>query len=207
MSRVSAATNAPRASVVMSVYDDLRFLNEAVDSILGHQFEDFEFIIVDDGTGVDGVRNLRHRDPRVRVLGNERNAGGAAAGNRGIASARSDIIVRLDADDAAEPTRIGRLVVELERDLGLGLIASAVTLVDEEGRPQGVVAPPLTDVLVRFTILFRNPFFHPSVAFRKTCFEAAGGYDEDERVSYDHSMWFRMLDVTRAAPLRTTRPV
>jgi len=193
-----AGMNRPRASVVMTVYNDLRFLDEAVDSVLRQQFEDFELIIVDDATGDEAVSNLRHRDPRIRVHVNERNAGSAAAGNRGIAEARADIVVRLDADDAAEPARIGRLVAELDRDPELGLVGSSVTLIDEEGRAQGVQVMPPTDIEIRWTILFHNPFYHPSVAFRKSCYAAAGGYKEDELVSHDHYLWFRMLDVARA---------
>jgi glycosyltransferase involved in cell wall biosynthesis len=182
----------------MSVYNDLRFLDEAVNSILAQTFEDFEFIIVDDGTGSDAVERLRMRDPRIRVVVNERNTGGAAAGNRGIAEARCDVIVRLDADDVAEPTRIERVMAELERDTELGLVGSFVTVIAEDGTSLGMQPMPETDVEIRWTILFHNPFYHPSVAFRKRSFDAAGGYAERERISYDHYLWFRMLDVCRA---------
>ena len=193
----------PGASVVMSAYGDLRFLDEAVDSVLRQDFTDFEFIIVDDGTG-DAARfeALERRDPRIRVVISPENLGGAAAGNLGIARARSDIIVRLDADDSAEPTRVGTLVAALQADPELGLVGSAVTLVDEAGEAQGVLPMPETDVEIRWTILFHNPFMHPAVAFRRRVFEAAGGYKTDERVSYDHYMWFRMLPLCRARNLR-----
>src|SRR5919202_811991 len=193
----------PGASVVMSAYGDLRFLDEAVDSVLRQDFTDFEFIIVDDGTG-DAARfaALEHRDPRIRVVISPENLGGAAAGNLGISKARSDIIVRLDADDSAEPTRVGTLVAALQADPELGLVGSAVTLVDEAGEAQGVLPMPETDVEIRWTILFHNPFMHPAVAFRRRVFEAAGGYKTDERVSYDHHMWFRMLPLCRARNLR-----
>lgn len=201
MNRDPFNADRPRASVVMTVYDDLRFLDEAVDSILRQQFDDFEFIIVDDGTGSAALERLTTRDPRIRVVVNERNIGASASGNRGIAAARSDIIVRMDADDVAEPTRIGRLVAELQRDPELGFVGSAVTLIDEAGSVRGVQLMPATDVEIRWTILFHNPLYHPTAAFRRSCFENAGGYKEDERVSHDHYLWFRMLDVCRARNL------
>ena len=201
MSPAGFGANGPRASVVMCVYNDLRFLDEAVSSVLQQQFADFEFVIVDDGTQADTVRRLAARDPRITVVVNERNTGAAAAGNHGIAAARSDIIVRLDADDVAEPARIGCLLAELEREPELGLVGSAVTLIDEAGRPHGVQPMPETDVEIRWTILFHNPFYHSSIAFRRSCFEATGGYKEDEPVAHDHYLWFAMLDGCRARNL------
>lgn len=80
-----------RVSVVMTVSCDLRFLDEAVESILRQDFRDFEFIIVDDGTGEHALfRRLAEHDPRIRVLTNTTNLGAAAAANRGIAASHGD---------------------------------------------------------------------------------------------------------------------
>jgi len=192
----------PQASVVLTVYNDLRFLDAAVDSILQQEFRDFELVIVDDGTGEDAIfRALEHRDPRVRLVVNPMNLGGAAAANRGIAAARSEIIVRHDADDVAEPERLGRLIAALADDPQLGLVGSAVTLIDEHDQMHGVQRMPATDLEIRWTILFHNPFYHPAVAFRRQFFEAAGEYRVDEIVSYDHYLWFDMLPFCRARNL------
>jgi len=62
----------PRVSVVMTVARDLRFLGEAVESTLGQDFCDFEFIIVDDGTGEHALfSSLAERDSRIRILTND----------------------------------------------------------------------------------------------------------------------------------------
>jgi hypothetical protein len=61
---VAATSRRPRASVVMTVHHDLRFLDAAVESVLSQQFRDFEFIIVDDGTGQEAIFDaLAERDP------------------------------------------------------------------------------------------------------------------------------------------------
>jgi glycosyltransferase involved in cell wall biosynthesis len=181
----------------MTVYNDLRFLDAAVDSILRQEFRDLELVIVDDGTGQDAIfRALGRRDPRIRLVTNPTNLGIAAALNRGIESARSDIIIRLDADDIAEPTRVGRLVAALADDPELGLVGSWCTLIDEASQVQGTWQAPETDLEIRWTILFHNPFYHPTVAFRRSCFEAAGRYKID--FSEDHHLWFHMLPFCRA---------
>jgi glycosyltransferase involved in cell wall biosynthesis/predicted O-methyltransferase YrrM len=178
----------------MTVYKDLRFVDEAVQSVLDQTFGDLELIIVDDGNGNDAVfADIAGRDPRIRIVASPLNIGTAAAANLGIAAARADIIARLDADDIAEPPRLAALVAALDADPGIGLVGSSVTLIDEAGSVVGVQPMPETDLDIRWTILFHNPFYHSTVAFRRAAFEAIGRYRIDELVSQDHYLWFDLL--------------
>jgi glycosyltransferase involved in cell wall biosynthesis len=87
--------NSPRVSVVMAVGPDLRFLDQAADSVLGQEFADLELVIVDDATGRGAVvEAIARRDSRVLVLTNHQNVGAAASANRGIQAARGEIIAR-----------------------------------------------------------------------------------------------------------------
>ncbi|RAZ82628.1 hypothetical protein DPM33_34485 [Mesorhizobium hawassense] len=186
----------------MTAYTDQRFLDAAVDSILTQEFSDLELIIVDDASGFGEVfEALARRDPRIRILTNLTNRGTAAAANRGIAAARGDIIVRLDSDDIAEPAHVARLVAALDEDSELGLVGSAVTLIDEADRVVGAQPMPETDLEIRWTILFHCPFYHSAVAYRKSLFEAAGTYRVHELVSQDHYLWYDMLPLCRARNL------
>jgi hypothetical protein len=197
-----SASIRPRASVVMPVYGDMRFLDEAVQSILSQEMADLELVIVDDGGGKrEKFNTLARLDSRIKLVVNESNVGAAVSANRGIDAARSDVIVRMDADDVAESSRVGELLAALEGDPDLGLVGSAVTLIDETGTPLGVQLMPETDLEIRWTILFHNPFYHPAVAFRRSCFEAAGRYRPHELVSQDHYLWFDMLPFCRARNL------
>lgn len=192
----------PAVSVVMTAYGDLRFVDEAVSSILRQDFTDFELIIVDDGCHQPEIlQRQAARDGRIRLLVNERNLGTAVAANRGIAAARGDIIARLDADDLAEPTRLGCVAGAFAADPGLGLVGSDVLMIDEAGQVIGSDRPPRSDLAVRWTILFHNPFYHSAAAFRRSCFDAAGGYRPEELVSQDHYLWFDMLPHCRAKNL------
>lgn len=183
----------------MTAYGDLRFITAAVDSVLRQSFTDFELVIVDDASGEDALmQGLAARDPRIHLLVNERNLGAAVSANRGIAASRGGIIARIDADDIAEPQRLARLVEALDADPGLGLVGSDVRFIDESGQPIGQDRLPRTDLDIRWTILFHNPFYHPAVAFRRHCFEAAGRYRPAELVSQDHYLWFDMLPHCRA---------
>ena len=201
-SQVTKTVSNPRVSVVMVVGPDLRFLDTAVDSILRQDFLDFEFVIVNDGTGEDAVfSKLRQRDPRIRIITNSTNLGAAAAANRGIATANGDIIVRLDADDVAEQSRIRKLIGALDSDQRIGLVGSGFINIDETGKPLWTVRMPEGDLEIRWTINFYNPFCHSSVAYRRRCFEATNGYRADQPISHDHYLWAEMLEVTRACNL------
>lgn len=127
--------------------------------------------------------------------------GTAEAANRGIDAARSEIIVRLDADDVCEPGRFAQLYAALAEDPELGLVGSAVIMIDEAGRVVQSQLMPETDLEIRFTLLFFNPFYHSTVVFRRPCFEAAGRYIASELISQDHYMWASLLGLCRARNL------
>jgi glycosyltransferase involved in cell wall biosynthesis len=189
----------PRVSVVMPVYNDLRFVDASVMSLLRQTYDDFELIIVDDGTGQPEVfSRLAALDTRVRVITCEQNHGNAAALNRGIAGSRGEIIARLDADDFAEPDRLARLVTLLDCDPALGLVGSWAMRVSELGEPVELWRWPVTDLEIRWTILFQSPVCHPSSAYRRDCFDRSGGYNSAMRQSADHDLWWRMLQQCRA---------
>src|SRR5262249_44526949 len=61
---------------------------------------------------------------------------------------------------------------------------------------------PESDLEIRWTILFYNPFLHSSVAYRRRCFDATSGYPADQLISHDHYLWADMLEVTRASNIR-----
>lgn len=195
----------PRVSVVMGVYREFRFLDAAVGSILAQDFPDFELIIVDDGNRRDDLfAALLARDSRLRLVSLSVNQGHATALNAGIAAARAPIIARMDQDDLALPGRIGLQYAALMQDPGLGLVGSAVQQMDMEGTPGRIMPMPLTDLAIRWTMLFHNPFYHPTVMFRRSLFDMAGGYRAGLVTSEDHFLWFDMLPHGRMRNLAET---
>ena len=187
----------------MTVYKDLRFLDAAVDSILQQDFRDLELIVVDDGNNQDALfETFSQRDPRIRIVSSPTNIGTAAAANRGIAAARAEIIARLDADDVALPGLLAAQVAALDADPALGIVGTGFTAIDERDRVKQSHLRPESDFEIRWTCLFANPFLHSTVAFRRACFDAAGGYDSAWRVSGDYEFWFRLLEHGRGANIQ-----
>jgi len=193
-----AEQRSPRVSVVMAAYNDLRFIDAAVTSLLRQTYDDFELIIVDDGTRQPEVfSRLAALDPRVRVITSEQNQGTAAAANRGIAGSRGDVIARLDADDIAEPDRLAHQVALLDSDPALCLVGSWTMQMREQGEPIEVCRWPVADLEIRWWILFQIPINHSSSAYRRASFDRSGGYNSAMRRGEDHDLWWRMLDQGR----------
>jgi glycosyltransferase involved in cell wall biosynthesis len=113
-----AVSAAPRVSVIMAVYNEERFLAEAVESVLAQSFTDFELIISDDGSTDETpalARSLAERDPqRIRVLEGERNQGKPFALNRALAVRRGELIAWLDGDDVMLKEKLARQVSALD---------------------------------------------------------------------------------------------
>jgi glycosyltransferase involved in cell wall biosynthesis len=184
----------------MTVYSDLRFIETAAASILAQTFQDFEFIIVNDGAGaLDVFDRVAAQDARIQVVTNVANTGAMAAANLGIRGSVGDIIARLDADDIAKPNWIESLVAALDADPDLGLVGANLVDIDETGAKTRSRAMPESDIAIRWAMLFCNPFCHSSVCFRRTCYDRAGGYHESWRATGDYEFWFRMLWHCRAA--------
>src|SRR4051794_29608800 len=105
----------PKVTVLLAVYNGERYLREAIDSILGQTFQDFEFLIINDGS-TDSTREiiLSYHDPRIRLVDNEDNIGQTRSLNRGLALAAGQFVARQDADDISEPERLASQVAFLE---------------------------------------------------------------------------------------------
>lgn len=94
---------APYVSVVVPLYDKGPFVERALRSVAGQEVEDYEVLVVDDGSTDDGAdRVAALRDSRIRLI-RQANAGPGAARNRGIAEARAPLVAFLDADDEWRP--------------------------------------------------------------------------------------------------------
>ena len=194
---------SPRVSVLMPVHNGERFVEEAVESILGQTFGDYEFIILDDGSTDDTGAILRRcADPRI-VRIDQGHSGLAASLNRGLSVARGDYIARMDSDDRALPERLEREVAFLDRHPEVGIVGTAFRPIDQNGRVGELRRLPQEHIDIRWASLLANPFAHPTVAFRRDLLDRHGlSYDGWLAAVEDYDLWTRMLRHTRGANLR-----
>jgi len=179
-------------SVVLPVRDGERFVHEALESVLRQTYSDLEVVVVDDGS-TDGTGDVLAglRDERLRVVRQE-PTGLVAALQRGLAEARAPLVARMDADDVSEPERLERQVDLLARRPRVGMAATWVAVIDEDGRElRREVLPSAHQDLAR-RLLLRNPFQHGSVLLRREAIEAIGGYRADYGANEDYDLWRRL---------------
>ena len=186
----------PLISVLMPVRNGARWLREAVDSVLGQEFRDFELVVVDDGSD-DGTPGVLERcsadDDRLRLL-RQPPQGIVAALNLGIAAARGSYLARLDADDVARPDRLARQVAFIERHDRIDLVGSAAQLIDEGGTVIGRVAPPIDPAKLARHLRRGNPIVHSSVMMRADAVRRSGGYRKAFAAAEDYDLWLRMAE-------------
>lgn len=123
----------PLVSVVMPTYNQVRFLDEAVQSVLGQTMNDLELIVVNDGSTDHTAQVLAGiTDPRLRVL-DQANAGASAAMNAGFAQARGRYFTWLASDNAFHPRFLEATAARLDSEPNLGLAYTCFENVDESG--------------------------------------------------------------------------
>jgi len=123
----------PAISVIMPVYNSHEFLSEAIDSILGQTFSDFEFIIINDGSTDNSLEIIKsYKDPRIKVLNNSSNIGNYPSRNKGIKVSRGKYICVMDSDDYAWGMRFERQFEFMERNTEIGLAGTGFRYYGQE---------------------------------------------------------------------------
>lgn len=202
----------PKISVVMSVYNGERYLRQSVESILKQTFDDFEFIIIDDGStdNASGIlEEYQKSDSRIRLLRQE-NMGLTRSLNRGINLAKGEYIARMDSDDISTPERLAKEVGFLDENTEFVLVGSWADVIDDGGASKIVWKSPhypASDLMCRWRLLFNNCFMHSSVMFRREAVLKLGGYDENLRQGQDYDLWVKMAAAGKIAnlPLMLTK--
>lgn len=184
-------------SVVLSTYNEEKYIAKSIQSILDQTYPYFEFIIVNDGSTdgtLDVVRSFD--DPRIIII-DKPNSGLPDSLNKGIEKAQYDWIARMDGDDIAEPTRFENQIRYI--DDAVGVIGGQFREIDEDGnyRSQNISRKPLTSGKCKRWILFgMSPLAHPSVLVRKSLLQEFGGYDANFKAAQDIELWSRLSPST-----------
>ena len=184
---------SPMISVVMSVYNGLPFLSEAIESILNQTWGDFEFIIINDASTDDSLNIIQSfKDPRIHVIQNTENLGLTRSLNRGLKAAQGKYIARMDADDISFPERLFKQINFMEKHPEAGVCGSWCEIIGEDA---GRIEKPSSDTReIQCRLLFGNVLVHSSVVLRKSLLEEKGGYyDESFCFVEDYELWTRLV--------------
>ncbi len=185
-----------KVSVISVFHNRAHWAERTVQSLLQQDHDDLEIILVDDGS-TDGtraaLRNAAGR--RARVDGHE-NIGFVAALKRAIARSDGEYIALLGSGDTCHPERLSRQAHVLDRRPDIGLVACGTARVDESGRSLGTHVLQIDGDASRLVAL-RNPFHHGELMYRRSVYDAVGGYRDFFTYAQDHDLVCRMSRATR----------
>ena len=171
--------NNPTISVLMTVYNDEKYLAQAMESILGQTYTNFEFIIVNGGSTDNSPQILeeyRSKDSRIRLIHQE-NRGIAPAINDAFALSRGKYIARMDGDDISMPERFAKQLQYLEENPIVDILGCQVNVMDEYGNIGKVVQSPLSHNTIKIYVRHRlTPLCQSAVFLKREVMSALNGY-------------------------------
>lgn len=187
----------------MSVYNGAESLSETLESILGQEGVDLEFIVVNDGSTDNTLQILDKyavKDKRLKVL-NQENQGLTRSLIRGCAEAKGEYIARQDAEDISLLSRLVREIVILEENPDVVMVSCGTRFVGPMGEILYDVVQSeevASEGLHLLTIEnIRGPSHHGSTMFRKKDYQAVGGYRAQFQVAQDLDLWTRLVEQGR----------
>ena len=190
--------SAPLLTVVMPAYNAERYIAESIDSVITQTIEDWELIVVDDGSTdatKDIIARYQKRDPRIRLLTTPTNAGPAHARNIGLDHARGDLIAFIDSDDIWYPEKTAKQLAAMERVHAD--ICYTAYIRQRDGHDTATVVRVPASVTYR-SMLCRNMIAcSTAIVRRATCSDARM---PPIKRRADHGYWLALLrDGSRAA--------
>ena len=169
----------PKVSIIMGVYNckDYGLLRKSVESILQQTYEDYEFIICNDGSTNDTLEELNEivqLDSRIKVVSNEKNRGLNHALNVCLAASQGKYIARQDDDDISKPERLEKQVKFLDENPEYAMVGTCADVFDDSGIWGEYRVPEKPR---KSDFLWNSPFMHPTIMMRKKNYYR-GGYRE-----------------------------
>ena len=192
----------PTVSVLMPAYNGAEYLPTAIDSILAQRFDDFELLILDDGSTDETPAILRKyaaEDRRIRTF-SRTNRGLVASLNELLAHAQGRYVARMDADDSALPDRLSQQIRFLEEHPEVVCVGGFVEFIDDQGRfLKKSTYPPGNKRIQERLLAGFTAICHPTALMRRDSLVRVGGYDEKFSLAEDLDLWLRLGEVGELA--------
>jgi glycosyltransferase involved in cell wall biosynthesis len=183
----------PTVSVIIPTYNYGRFIDESLKSVFDQTFQDFEIIVIDDGSSDDTAQRLESYGSRIRYF-RQQQKGPAAARNLGIRESKGEYIAFLDADDLWYPTKLEKQLKLFGTNPRLGMVLTDNSLFDDNGIYKDYVNKKgyLFTGDVVSNIFLRSGVVTPTVMVRRRVFEKVGMFEENLYIAEDDNMWIRI---------------
>ena len=183
--------NSPLITVYITNHNYGKYIDQAINSILEQSFQNFEIIIIDDGSTDNSKSIIQQYENKsnIKVI-YQNNKGLTISNNIAIKLAQGEFIIRLDADDYFTKDALKLMVREFENE-NLGMVFGDWYLVDENGDILGVEQ---RHNFQKEVTLYDQPAHGACTMFRKDCLIKLGGYDETITRQDGYELWLRFIE-------------
>ncbi len=182
----------PRISVIIPVYNGVKYVAEALQSVFGQTYKDYEIIVADDGSTDGSLEVLKPFSDRITILALP-HRGVSATRNSAIAQSHGELIALLDSDDIWEPTKLRTQVAYMDQHPEFAL--TYTYSVNFTGQDEGSVSLPRKmdfEGHIFRDLFTKGCFTNSTIIMRRSAFDAVGGYDETFKAAEDYELNMRM---------------
>ena len=192
------AAPMPRICAVIPAHNSQATLTRALDSVRAQTLPVSQIVVVDDASS-DATAEVAGNYPglNVEVVRLDKNVGAAAARNRGVTAARTELVAFLDADDEWLPTKLEKQAAVITGNNKVSYVSCGSDLISPDGvntgdiyRGQRVVAGELAWK----ALLWDNYITTPSMLVWRDALLKAGGFDQGLKIAEDQDMWIRLAE-------------
>ncbi|BDC52744.1 hypothetical protein F183_A50590 [Bryobacterales bacterium F-183] len=186
----------PLVSVLMPFYNEGRYLDRAISSVLSQSYLNLQLILIDDNStdnSLDIAERFARVDKRITIIRHEQNKGGALALAAAVARADGDLIARHDADDWSAPTRIERQVAFLQRNESVSLCGTFAFDVHPDGTTD-LLDREISDARIKIDGMFRMPLLTTTTMGRRELFVKHGCEDHTVEKCGDYCLYALYFD-------------
>lgn len=191
----------PRVSIISGCFNNEKYLEEALLSVLNQTYKDFEYVVIDDNSTDSSLHILRkwsERDSRLRIIHNTKNLGLANTLNKAIDLTDSDYVVRFDTDDKMYPHRLDRQLTYMQVEK-IELLGSSIKSLNTCFTK--ITHYPKEHDAIKLQLLFQTAFAHPSIIFKRNSLGSMR-YDSTIKYAEDYDLWVRLSETVRMGNIR-----
>lgn len=197
------ARDLPLVSIVTPSFNQGRWIEEAIRSVLDQDYPRLEYLVMDGGSRDGTLEVLRRYEGRLAWTSGP-DGGQAQALRTGFARTRGDILAWLNADDAYRPGSIARAVAAFAAHPEAGMVFGNAEFMDAGGRPLGPAAQVMSFADARCLLQLGDCVVQPAAFFRRAAYEAVGGLDAGLYWTMDYDLWLRLAQHGPAVHLDET---
>lgn len=186
--------SSPKITVIVTAHNYAGYLEKCLDSAINQTYDDYEIVVVDDGSTDETpemLRNYSYEYPELFTIIRLSGEGLPTASNAGIEAAEGEYIIRLDADDYFDENILTVLASYLDSNPDIELVYPDYYTVDDDEEILNHVRLPKIGQEVK--LLNRSPLAAGAM-YRKSAWEQLGGYNEDLSYQEDYDFWIRFIN-------------